>query len=118
RALRRETPRGDHARGRHREGAEGGHRNVRRHSGAAHVPLVRPCPAEASPGRRHAMKSVEIDRNKALRAQPSKGHNRLHPDLAPIIEVNEREEVILETLDATDGQLGPSTTAAAISSLD
>jgi formamidase len=64
------------------------------------------------------MKSVEIDRNKALRAQPSKGHNRLHPDLAPIIEVNEREEVILETLDATDGQLGPSTTAAAISSLD
>jgi formamidase len=64
------------------------------------------------------MKSVEIDRSKRLREQPSTGHNRLHPDIPPILEVDEREDVILETRDAADGELGPTTSAADIPGID
>ena len=53
------------------------------------------------------MKSVEIDRTKPLREQPATGHNRLHPDIRPILEVDEGEEVVLETRDGCDGYLGP-----------
>ena len=58
------------------------------------------------------MKSIEIDRTKLLRDQPATGHNRLHPDIPPILEVDEGEEVVLETRDGCDGYLGPSATAA------
>ena len=60
------------------------------------------------------MKSVEIDRTKLLRDQPATGHNRLHPDIPPILEVDEGEEVVLETRDGCDGYLGPSATTASI----
>ena len=60
------------------------------------------------------MKSIEIDRTKLLRDQPATGHNRLHPDIPPILEVDEGEEVVLETRDGCDGYLGPSATAASI----
>ena len=58
------------------------------------------------------MKSVEIDRNKPLGEQPETGHNRWHPDIPPILEVDEGEEVVLPTRDALDGQFTPDTTAA------
>ena len=64
------------------------------------------------------MKSIEIDRKKPLREQPSTGHNRLHPDVPPIVEVDEGEEVVLETRDGVDGQLGPGTTPAGMASMD
>ena len=32
------------------------------------------------------MKTVTIDRKKRLRDEPNKGHNRWHPDIAPVIE--------------------------------
>ena len=64
------------------------------------------------------MKSIEINRSKRLRDEPSTGHNRFHPDIPPLLEVDEGEEVVLETRDAADGQLGPSTTEAAIGSMD
>ena len=64
------------------------------------------------------MKSVEIDRTKLLRDQPATGHNRLHPDIPPILEVDEGEEVVLETRDGCDGYLGPSATAASIATMD
>jgi formamidase len=64
------------------------------------------------------MKSVEIDRSKMLRDQPATGHNRLHPDVEPLLEVDEGEEVVLETRDGCDGQLGPSATAAALGAMD
>ena len=63
------------------------------------------------------MKSIEIDRTKLLRDQPATGHNRLHPDIPPILEVDEGEEVVLETRDGCDGYLGPSATAASIRSI-
>jgi formamidase len=53
------------------------------------------------------MKSVEIDRSKRLADQPDTGHNRWHPDIPPILEANEGEEVLLETRDALDGQIPP-----------
>jgi formamidase len=56
------------------------------------------------------MKSVEIDRGKRLKDQPSTGHNRFHPDVPPILTVDEGEEVLLPTRDGVDGQFGPGTT--------
>jgi formamidase len=45
-----------------------------------------------------------IDRTKPLAADPGTGHNRWHPDIAPIVWCDPGEEVILETRDAFDGQ--------------
>ncbi len=64
------------------------------------------------------MKSIEIDRTKMLRDQPATGHNRLHPDIEPLLEVDEGEEVVLETRDGVDGQLGPTSTAAGMATMD
>jgi formamidase len=65
-----------------------------------------------------SMKSVQIDRNKRLKDQPSTGHNRFHPDIPPIVVVEEGEEVVLETRDGVDGQLGPATTEADIANME
>ena len=64
------------------------------------------------------MKSVEIDRNRRLIDQPGTGHNRWHPDIPPIVEVSEGEEVVLETRDGCDGQFGPGVAAEAMASMD
>ena len=64
------------------------------------------------------MKSVEIDRGKRLRDQPTTGHNRFHPDIPPIVTVEEGEEVVLHTRDGVDGQLGPSTTEADLATME
>ena len=58
------------------------------------------------------MKSVEIDRGKRLKDQPTTGHNRFHPDIPPVLTVEEGEEVSLATRDGIDGQLPPGTTEA------
>jgi len=60
------------------------------------------------------VKSVTIDRTKHLAEQPRTGHNRWHPDIPPIVEVEEGEEVSLDTRDGCDGYLGPGTTVAAL----
>ena len=64
------------------------------------------------------MHSIRIDRGKRLADEPGCGHNRFHPDLPPVVEVGEGEEVALETRDALDGQLKPGTTVADFPSLD
>jgi formamidase len=64
------------------------------------------------------VKSIGIDRGKRLKDAPSSGHNRFHPEIPPIVEVDEGEEVVLETRDGVDGQLGPSTTEADIASME
>jgi formamidase len=53
---------------------------------------------------------IGIDRTKRLREEPRKGHNRWHPDIPPVIEVEPGEAVTLETRDAMDLQIGPRTT--------
>ena len=64
------------------------------------------------------MKSVEIDRGKRLKDQPATGHNRFHPDVSPILSVDEGEEVVLATRDGVDGQLGPSTSEADMANME
>jgi formamidase len=64
------------------------------------------------------MHAIRIDRGKRLGEEPGCGHNRLHPDIPPVVEVGEGEEVALETRDALDGQLKPGTTVADFASLD
>src|SRR5262245_32316030 len=64
------------------------------------------------------MHAIRIDRAKRLGEEPDGGHNRFHPDIPPVLEVGEGEEVALETRDALDGQLKPGTTVANFPSLD
>jgi hypothetical protein len=40
------------------------------------------------------MKSIEIDRTKRLSDEPNKGHNRFHPGIPAILEVDAGEEVV------------------------
>ena len=64
------------------------------------------------------MKSIEIDRGKRLKEEPAKGHNRWHPDVTPVVEVEPEEEVVLQTRDASDCQIRPGMTAADMEGLD
>jgi len=64
------------------------------------------------------MHSIRIDRGKRLAAESHVGHNRYHPEIAPVAEVGEGEEIALETRDALDGQITPQTTIADFPGLD
>lgn len=64
------------------------------------------------------VKSIEIDRSKRLKEEPNKGHNRWHPDIPPVLEVDPGEEVLLETRDASDGQIRPGMTVGDLGGLD
>src|SRR5579875_2075322 len=56
--------------------------------------------------------AIRIYRGKRLAEEPGSGHNRYHPDIAPI------EEIALETRDTLDGQIGASTTIADFPALE
>ncbi|MFQ5875661.1 MAG: acetamidase/formamidase family protein, partial [Dehalococcoidia bacterium] len=64
------------------------------------------------------MKSIEVDYGKRCADEPDKGHNRWHPDIPPALEVEAGEEVVLQTRDALDGQLGPDSTASDLGNVD
>ena len=64
------------------------------------------------------MKRIEIDRRKRLKDEPQTGHNRWHPDIQPVIEVEPGEEVVLETRDASDGQVTPGMLSSELAHLD
>jgi formamidase len=64
------------------------------------------------------MHAIRIDRSKRLADEPLVGHNRYHPDIEPVAEVGEGEEIALETRDALDGQITPQTTVADFADLD
>ena len=57
------------------------------------------------------MQEIRIDRSRPLIEEPEKGHNRFHPDIAPVVEAEEGEEVVIETRLADDKQLTPHSTA-------
>jgi len=61
---------------------------------------------------------IEIDRRRRLAAEPHLGHNRYHPDIEPILEVGEGEEVVIETRDALDGQIAFGDGAAVLETVD
>jgi formamidase len=53
---------------------------------------------------------IAVDRTKSLSQEPDKGHNRWHPDIPPILTVDQGQVIGIETRDALDGQITPSTT--------
>ncbi|HEX6577120.1 MAG TPA: acetamidase/formamidase family protein, partial [Jiangellaceae bacterium] len=53
---------------------------------------------------------IRIDRSRTLLDEPSTGHNRWHPDIPPVVRCRPGDEVVLETRDAFDGQMGPEAT--------
>jgi formamidase len=57
------------------------------------------------------MKSITVDYSKRLADEPSKGHNRWHEAIAPVVEASPGEEVEMQTRDAFDGQITATTTA-------
>jgi formamidase len=61
-----------------------------------------------------AIREIRIDRGKTLAEEPGTGHNRWHPDIAPVIRCEAGDEVVLETRDAFDGQMGPDATLDAV----
>ena len=63
-------------------------------------------------------KHIELDRGKSIAEQADKGHNRWHPDIPPVVEVEPGETVIMDTIDAVDNQITPEWTSADLSRLD
>ena len=57
-----------------------------------------------------ATHEVRVDYSKTLAEEPETGHNRWHPDIPPAVTCDAGEEVVLETRDAFDGQMGPQAT--------
>ena len=64
------------------------------------------------------MHAIRIDRSKPLAEEPHVGHNRFHPDIPPVLEVDEGEEVVMETRDALDGQIPPDATVSVFDSIE
>ena len=64
------------------------------------------------------MPGIAIDRSKGVGEEPGTGHNRWHPSIEPVLEVEPGEAVELETRDALDGQLTPDSTEADFASLN
>src|SRR6516164_1431633 len=48
---------------------------------------------------------IRLDKTKRLAEQSTKGHNRWHPDIPPILKVDPGDEVVIDTLDAVDRQI-------------
>ena len=64
------------------------------------------------------MKTIEVDLTQPCAAEPTKGHNRWHPDIPPAVEADPGEEVVLQTRDALDGQIHAGTVDADLTSVD
>jgi formamidase len=64
------------------------------------------------------MPAIRIDRNKTLGEEPGTGHNRWHPDILPKIWCDPGDEVILETRDAFDGQMGRDVSLADVAGVN
>ena len=65
-----------------------------------------------------AQHEVRTDPTKTLAEQPEIGHNRWHPDIPAVLSCRPGEDVVLETLDALDGQAGPDATLESLSTPD
>ena len=57
-----------------------------------------------------ATHTIRIDPGKTLLEEPDTGHNRWHPDIPPVLRCEPGDEVVLQTRDAFDGQMGPDAT--------
>ena len=57
-----------------------------------------------------ATREVLVDETRPLTEEPGTGHNRWHPEIAPVVTCDPGDEVVLQTRDAFDGQIGPDAT--------
>ncbi|HEV2918420.1 MAG TPA: acetamidase/formamidase family protein, partial [Actinomycetota bacterium] len=57
-----------------------------------------------------ATHEVRVDYARSLAEQPETGHNRWHPDIPPVVTCDPGDEVVLQSRDAFDGQMGPQAT--------
>ena len=64
------------------------------------------------------MKSIELDYTKRCADEPTKGHNRWHPDIPPALEAVPGEEVVLQTRHALDGEVTPSSKPADVGNVN
>jgi len=55
-----------------------------------------------------ASHKFRLDVSKPLAVQPDRGHNRWHPDIAPLLQIEPGDEVLVDTLDASEAQLRPN----------
>jgi formamidase len=51
---------------------------------------------------------LRVDASRPLAEEPASGHNRWHPDIAPLATVRPGERITVETRDGFDGQLTPA----------
>src|SRR5262250_3599308 len=65
-----------------------------------------------------ATHTIHIDRSKRLHEEPHTGHNRWHPDIPPVLRVEPGDTVVMETRDALDGAITPTTTVADLHRVD
>ena len=65
-----------------------------------------------------ATHEIRIDRSRTLLEEPNTGHNRWHPDIPPLVWCEPGDEVVLETRDAFDGQMGPDATLETVAAPD
>jgi formamidase len=61
-----------------------------------------------------AVHEIRVDRAKTLVDEPGTGHNRWHPGIPPVVRCDPGDEVVMETRDALDGQIGPAATAETV----
>jgi formamidase len=61
---------------------------------------------------------LRLDPSRSLLADPRNGHNRLHPDIPPVLVVDPGDEVDLDLRDGFDGQITPASTADDVRRLD
>ncbi|WP_436491789.1 acetamidase/formamidase family protein [Actinokineospora sp. HUAS TT18] len=61
---------------------------------------------------------IAVCRDLPLSQEPHTGHNRMHPDIAPVLSVSPGEVVELEVRDAFDGLLSDTATTADLACLD
>ena len=64
------------------------------------------------------MKTIELDYSRQCADESDKGHNRWHPDIPPAVAADPGEEVVMQTRNAFDMQINPSTRAADLLSAD
>ena len=65
-----------------------------------------------------ATHEIRIGRSMTLLEEPNTGHNRWHPDIPPLVRCEPGDEVVLETRDAFDGQMGPDATLETVAAPD
>ena len=51
------------------------------------------------------MKRITLDFTRSCASEPDKGHNRWHPDIPPVLRVEQGEEVVMDTRDGLDLQI-------------